>query len=325
MLRQDISGRIGIVIAVIVWLIMTASAVWAGVGGYDAGPDSGFAQPLWEMKYCPPWVSLLGNMALVGLMTFFMIMLNRHYNFIPDTTLTFAASFLIFMGADTQASTQLHATTILAAVNLACVGMLYSQRKGQNASAVLFIIASTLSAASLCNVAQAFFIPVYMACAMAMGLFGLREFVAAMMGIVAPWICILCLGVSSIASLHEPSIIPIWDASPPLGDELVPTVLVIAVSLTGAVGVLRNLYSLNAANRAVREMFRCTSIPVAGILIMLVLDWGHYQLYYGPMALFAAFQLGYITAFLPRRNRDVPFWCMLGAGTGLFVLMLLYS
>lgn len=313
------------VIAVMAWLVMAICAVSAGVVAYNPGDGIGFAFPpavAWDL---PGWIGWSANMALVGLIAFFMIMLNSHYNFIPGTTLTFAASFLILMGADTQASVQLQTTTLLAAVNLVCIAMLYSQRKGRNASAVLFIIASTLSAASLWAVAYAFFIPVYMVCAIAMGLYGVRELTATLMGVVAPWICVLCFGWVSIADLSEPSITPIWEVAPPVGKELMTTVLMIVVTLAAVVSALRNLYSLNAASRSVREMFRCTGIPIAGLLIMLLLDWGHYQLYYASMALFAAFQLGYLSAFMPRRNRAVPFWCMLGAGVALFVLMYIYG
>ncbi len=313
------------VLAVMVWLAMTGCAVAAGAGSYNPGGDVGFAFLPAEMWEWPAWMSLIANMALVGFTAFFMIVLNRHYNFIPGTTLAFAAAFLVFMGADTQSSTGLHTGILLAAVNLACVAMLYSQRKGSNASAVMFIITSILSAASLSVVAYAFFIPVYMACAIAAGLFGLRELTASLMGVAAPWICALCFGLVNVDCLHEPSIIPIWEVAPPLVDELAAIGLMIAAGLTAVVAGLRNIYSLNSANRLVREMFRSTFIPIAGLLIMLLLDWGHYQLYYGTMSLFASCQLGYLTAFLPRRSRAVPLLCTLAAGVGLFVLMLLYN
>lgn len=325
MLYQDISGRIGMVMAVMVWLVMTGCAVAFGVESYNPGGDVGFAFLPAEMWGWPAWMSLIANMVSVGFTAFFMIVINRHYNFIPGTTLAFAAAFLVFMGADTQASAGLQSSALIAAVNLACVAMLYSQRKGRNASAVMFIITSILSAGSLSVAAYAFFIPVYMVCAIAMGLFGLREMIASLMGVAAPWICAMCFGLVSVDSLHEPRIIPIWEAAPPLGNELVGVGLITTVGLTAVVAGLRNIYSLNAANRSLREMSRCTTIPIVGLLIMLLLDWGHYRLYYGTMALFAAFQIGYLTALLPRRNRAVPLLCALAAGVGLFVLMLLYN
>lgn len=313
------------VMAVMVWLVMTGCAVAMGTENYNPGADVGFAFLPAEMWGWPAWISLIANMVLVGFTAFFMIVFNRHYNFIPGTTLTFAAAFLVFMGTDTQTSAGLHSSAMMAAVNLACVAMLYSQRKGRNASAVMFIITSMLSAASLSVAAYAFFIPVYMVCAIAAGLFGLRELMASLMGVASPWICALCFGLVSVDCLHEPRIIPIWDAAPPLGNELVGVGLMATAGLTAVVAGLRNIYSLNAANRSLREMSRCTTIPIAGLLIMLLLDWGHCQLYYGTMALFAAFQIGYLTAFLPRRNRAVPLLCTLTAGIGLFILMLLYD
>lgn len=297
-----------------VWFIPPAPKMELGLCFYTAES--------WQIT---PWLSWVVNQLLVWLMAMSLSALNRRFNFVTTTSQLFVYAFLVMCGANPLLSRGLNTATLLAVANLVCIGTLLSQYGQRTSARGIFLISSTLAWGSMIQYSFLFFIPVYMLCAIALKIYGWKEFVAMLMGVVAPYWIVLGFGIVKPEQFYIPEISNIWNTFSGQPESVIIILLSGITALWALLLGLKNILSLFNANTATRAYSRCIAIPGFAIIIFMMLDYGNFVAYYTSLCLIAAVQLGYLTAYGPRKPSLIPYIIHLVVYITLFILTLYYG
>jgi hypothetical protein len=297
-----------------VWFIPPAPKQELGICFYTAES--------WGLN---PWLSWGVNLLLVWLMAMTLSVLNRRFNFITSPSQLFVYAFLVMCGAHPLLSHGLNTATLLAVANLICIGTLFSQYGQRTSSRGIFLIASTLAWGSMIQYSFLFFIPVYVLCAISLKVFGWKELGALVMGIIAPYWIVLGFGIVSPDQFYIPHISNIWNTFSGQPESVIIILLSGITALWVLLLGLKNTLSLFNANTATRAYSHCIAIPGFAIILFMMLDYGNFVAYYTSLCLIAAVQLGYLTAYGPRKPSLIPYIIHFALYMTLFILTLYYG
>ncbi|MBD5309835.1 MAG: hypothetical protein HDS10_05340 [Bacteroides sp.] len=291
MVRNRDIGRAGIIgtslmmvgMCVVAFILQPEKPLTGNLGICLPSPN------LWDINPVSSWLInlvLLGTVAAGG---FFM---NRTFNFIRSTEPVLPAIFLILAGSCPWITYSLSASTIVCVVNLMSLSVLFTTYKSPNATQEMFTIATLLSVGSMFQYA---FIPMilpYILGAIFMKVLRIRELLAFLMGILAPYWVGLGLGL----------IKPEWFAMPEISNLFTDFsrtpelyVLMAGVALTafaGTVLALNNSIKLYAGNSQVNAMNLSITVLGGVSIICIVVDFSNMITYLATLFFTVGVQVG---------------------------------
>lgn len=244
---------------------------------------------LWDLNPVSSWLInlvLLGTVAAGG---FFM---NRTFNFIRSTEPVLPVMFLILAGTCPWITYNLSASTIVCVVNLISLSVLFTTYKSPNATQEMFTIATLLSVGSMFQYAFIPFIVPYIIGAIAMKAFRIKEFLATMMGLVAPYWVGLGLGLIKPDWFTMPGISNLFSDFTQTSERYV---LMTGIALTVFVGVvlaLNNSIKLYAGNSQVNAMNLSITMVGAVAIICIVIDFSNMITYLATLFFTVSAQVG---------------------------------
>lgn len=222
----------------------------------------------WHLSPLTSRIFATGAILIVSVGTIF---LNNRYNVLQTPALLFASLFLILCGANPWITSYFGSSIILAFANLVCLYVLFSLYGRRNAAQGTFIIFSTLSWVSMIQYAGVTLMPVYVIGLIFLNVFRLKELIAIVMGIAAPWCIVFGLDLAAPSQFHWSSMSNLLNGftSP---DDLFW--LLTQVGATAFIFVMTTLYctlhsSASGLNQRARRSF-INLLGVALICFMLV-------------------------------------------------------
>lgn len=237
-----------------------------------------------------PILSVALNIAVLLYSAFMAMMLNTRFNLEPGTQGAAGAYFLMATAPVLPLMGSLNAATIMSLVAIWCFKRLFSSRWKQNPAQDLFLVSSLLSLCSMCNYGFALMLIPLLIGAGVLKMLHFKSAIGALMGIAAPYIVVLGLGLVSPQAFHLPP-----GANPFAGSELpnVASPAVTAAILTAIAGILlllreavaiREVSSDEAAlNSNINVWLICT-------IIFSVLDRNNFEVYYPTLCLCTGFR-----------------------------------
>ena len=162
MTRSKGIGKTGLVLAVMAMIAMTAVS-------YLLRPDSrlsgelGICLPspnLWEINPVSSWII---NTVLTGAVAFGAFFLNRTHNFIRSTQPVLPVMFLLLAGSNPWINYYLSSSTLICAINLISLSILFGEYNSRNATQPMFAIGTFMSVGSMFQYA---FLPMIVALTM---------------------------------------------------------------------------------------------------------------------------------------------------------------
>lgn len=298
------SGKTILFFAMLAFAGMALSS-WLLAPGEGAEINYGICLPspnLWSgAGWLTPFLSWLLNALLLACSAFALLQLNRRYNMVPASDLLLPAAFLVMTGSVPWLGQGLCASTLVVLANIVCLAFLLSGYGHAYNAQNIFALASLLGLGSTFQVAFVPFIPAYFGAAFLLKEMRWREIAAFFLGLTAPYVALLGLGIVSFGSFSFELLSPIA-----LADALTPgfMLLAIAVALTVLLttfAALDNYLHLLKGNVETRHfnvaVFLVGLAAVAGIVI----NFANMTAYLATLFMVSTFQTA--NAYSLTRNR----------------------
>lgn len=259
-MTRNLLGTFGL--AIFIPLFVVASII-----SYIAGPQMlpavssilGFTPPLKWIE--PHFLSWLINLLLLGGAALYITLLNKGFNFIRSTDTVLPMTFLLFVGSMPWLTQQFNSSTLMLAVNLACIPIIFSTYKSENATQQVFTIATLISVGSFFQYGFFMLIPAYLIGMGMMCIFCIKELLALLMGLVAPYWCVgayLLLSYGDFDSLFQSLQLPhfsgLFNNFKDKTDLLVMFINLGFTTLIGLVLAMNNTMRLFAGNKQLLAM-----------------------------------------------------------------------
>lgn len=200
-----LGGPAGLVIGILLYVAMAWGAV-SLMGSTPLEGSAGVCFPSPNQWALSPYLSFSLSTALTALCVLLAISLNARFTLIPGTGVMYASLYLLAAGSVPWVAPRLSAAIILLTGTLICCHLLFALHGRKNAAQGIFVIFSLLAWGAMIQYAFIMLMPIFMLGAIFIGVFRLREFVAAILGIVAPFWIVTGLGVVSIDRFCLPSL-----------------------------------------------------------------------------------------------------------------------
>lgn len=318
-------GNGALAFAMVVYISLCVMSYFNGTP-QNVPADTGICLPPPRLWNIPGGVSLILNIALTLLSALWLAAINRLYNFISSTSVIYVSVFLFMAGANPHLSCELNASTLLLAANVASLWLLFGEYgRSRINPASIFIIGTLFSLGSMVHYSFLFFIVIYACSALLLKTFGLRELIALLAGVLAPYWIVLGTGIIPISQLHIPLPGGVWEATVPKPEMVW---LIISSALTAFVGIiigLRNTVTLYNASTAIRAFYYALTLPAFTCVVLLVVDWENFLVYYLPLSLFAGIEYGYLSAYGHSRNTGAVIYWSVAALYTFIAVMSIYN
>lgn len=278
-------------------VLMGAAAVGGAVAAYIMAPsvaedvDRGILFPSPDMwVYGEPVVSLIVNLVLTIGLALLITVLNRTYNLQTSPSLLDSAMFLTISLAAPASLMHFGSGTVLCAVVMLCVFILFGTYADIYASKNIFLIFMLLSGMTMTQYAFVVYIPVFITGVAQMRALTARTAVAALLGLLTPWWIVFGLGLASPMSAHLPSLEQFLDFDIAENAWLLTTCAVSASLLVVAwLGNFPRMIAYNAHRRAYNGMMSVLSLVT---MLALCADPGDCAAYAPMLFVCTSVQLG---------------------------------
>lgn len=275
--------------------VMVASALWAlDIGEVNRiTADKGLVFNSPDLWIADPGLSLTVNIAVLLAVVGLMIFVNKAYNIPRTITLIFATFFTVIVSATPDLTAQLCSGTVVAAVIVASMAIMFSTFAAPSARRRVFLIFFLLSGAVAVQYAFIVYLPVFILACAQMRIFTFRTVLAALLGIITPWWLMFGSGIIGPADIHLPRFVNVLEAAPALDTVITALTgaLTALLSLTAYMLSLLKLITYNAQMRACNGLLSLVSFVT--ILAMCV-DFTNYLAYLTLLDCCAAFFLGHL-------------------------------
>ncbi len=286
-------------------------------------PD-GFCLPspnLWNLPQTIGWS--LNTFLLLGCAGAW-VFLNKEFTLVKGTDHISLVSFLLLVGSNPLCTEHLTTGSILLSVTVLCLSILFGASHQRNCTQQIFVIYTFLSVGSMFQYAFLPMMAVFLVAAIIMKTMRAKEFIAMLLGIIAPYWVALGLGLVAPESLHWPTVSFMFN-------DFVPSVR--AVTLIANIGFslvlaiilwLSNSVVIFAGNKETRARNNVVSLIVFTSALFIIFDFNNMTAYL-PVFYFAlAVQIGNLFAYhnLPwRRTLLWSFGSLYIVGFGLMCLV----
>ena len=311
-------------ISMAIAVAMSAVAFFVGMpspGTADAGICI-HSVNLWGIAPIAAWAL---NIALALALSIGLRFANKAYSFVPGSETPLPGLFLVLFASNTWISGPLTSSVILAAANLICLSTLFSCFRQNNATQETFVIATILSLGSMFQYAFAFMIPVYIIAGIMLKCFRLREAVAMILGLVAPYWVAVGLGIVPVENFHLPKFENLFDgyiSKADLFTGLLNCAFTLVLSLILALNNIVKLYSGNSRRRLFNMAMLVLAVACA---VCMILDFNNITAYLATVYMVTAVQIANLLSLFNIRRPAIWIAVIEAVYVALFVLMLSFS
>lgn len=282
-------------------LAATATAAMCALS-YFFGPESrlsgglGICLPSPNLWSIPPLWSWIANTAALGLLAIWMFLLNRHFNFIRSTQPVLPAMFLVFVASNPWLTDYLTASTIICAINLLAINVMFGSYRQPNATQQMFLIGTVISVASMFQYASLPYTLAYIIAGIIMKAFRIKEFLAMVMGLAAPYWVGVGLGIIGLDAFRMPEITNLFNGFTGAPDLFA---LMLSVGLAIFFGLalgMNNSIKLYAGNSRTNAMNMTINMVGLVSIICVVADFNNMMAYLTTLYFTVAVQIANLCA-----------------------------
>lgn len=226
-------------------------------------------------------------------------------NFLPESHGEASAALLLLAACNALTTVSLSTSTLLLLFNAFSLYVILSCYEERNAARQFFILASMASIGSMVQYAFLLLVPVYIIGGIVMKSFRLRELMAYLMGLAAPYWIVLGLGIVPVDSLRLPGSLDIFKASAVDTDIFFTLLGLGAMTLIGFILSLYNGVRLFSRNSRLRCTHMVVNIMGYAAVLGAIFDFNNFTAYYGMVALWVAVNVSALISFYEIRRRAI--------------------
>ncbi len=261
------------------------------------------------------------NAILIVVAILLAIIFNKKHSFVKSTETLLPTAMIVLLASNPANTSYLGTPIVMLIVNLVCLDMMMRAYNTENATTTMFAVATYLSLGSMVEYAFLPLMIVYPFMAIIDKILRIKEFVAYIIGIVAPYWVALGLGLISFYDFRVPNFL----ANPPIADG--NYLLMVFISL-GTLALVELMMSLNnamliyAGNMKVRRFNNMINLLGFSCILFMVADFDNFGAYASTFCFAGAVQISNFFAMRRIPQSPIWFWGLLSLFIALFLFML---
>lgn len=322
MTRTKGIGMGGMVIIAILASAMIAVGFFFGPERRLAG-ELGICLPspnLWDIPALWSWGA---NTILLAVIAVWTYLLNRHFNFIRSTQPVVPAMFLILTASNPWITDYLSSSTLICLVNILCLTILFGCFRQRNTTQQMFVIGTFFSIGSMFQYAFLPYIIAYVAGAIVMKAFRIKEFLAMGMGLVAPYWVGVGLGIIPTDNFRLPEITDLFNGFAQARELFVLMASVGCAIFFGLILGLNNSIKLYAGNSRVNALNIAINLVGVVSTIFIIVDFSNMMAYMATLYFAVAVQVANLCALWHIRREWLVVAVPVAVYIGFFVANML--
>lgn len=308
--------------------LMLAVACFCSVFAWERGAVVPIAGNLgWGLPSANIWLPFaplsaavnLGVCLAIALLTFYI---NRRFNVLRSLTSLGSTMFLIMQVALPAVLGQFYGGSLLALLVMLSVALLFSVYTDTCGQKRVFLIFCTLGAAAMTQIAYLFYVPVFWVGCMQMRIFGLRSFLASLLGLITPVWILLGFGIVEPQTLLQTPLSSLLTPAWSMFDsaDMVQAITTAGITIVlGVIFTVANLLKILSYNSRVRAFNGFFTILFGVTAIFMVLNFSNFTFYIPLLNVLVAYQIAHFFTYRRQRRTYIPLLFISLLYLGLFV------
>ena len=308
----------GIVAAII---MIVATALLMPSLRPDAEPGLCLSVPY---AWLAPQLGCAVNALLIALAVILAVLSNRKHSFVKSTEALLPTAMAVILASNPVNTSYLGSPVVMLIVNLICLDIMMKSYNSQNATTQMFAVATYLSLGSMVQYAFLPLMLIYPVMAGMAKVLRVKETVAYLMGLVAPYWVALGFGLISFSDFRVPqflSNIPNAD-----GNYLILVFISLCtLALVGLMMTLNNAMLIYSGNMRVRTFNNMINLLGFSCALFMLIDFDNFGAYASSFCFAVSVQISNFFAMRRIPQSPVWFWGLLSLFIAFFLFMLIES
>lgn len=274
-----------------------------------------------------PFPHLIGcgiNTILIALAIFLAFIFNKKHSFVRSTEAVLPTAMAVILTSNPVNTSYLGTPIVMLIVNLVCLDIMMKAYNAENATTSMFAVATYLSVGSMVQYAFLALFFVYPIIALMTKVLRLKEFVAYLMGLIAPYWVALGFGLISFSDFRMPHFL----ANLPNADGnylLMIFISLCTLALVGLMMMLNNAMLIYAGNMKVRTFNNMINLLGFSCGLLMIVDFDNFGAYVSSFCFAVSVQISNFFAMRRIPQSPIWFWGLLSLFMALFIFMLIES
>lgn len=262
------------------------------------------------------------NTLLIFLSASVMATANKKYNFIPEAQPMMPFALLLLLGFNCLTTSTVSTSTLLLLCNVLCLFIIISTFEERNATREFFIVGTLPAIGAMIQYSFLVMIPVYIAGGILMKSFRIREFIAFLFGLLAPYWIILGLGIVDIHSFQLPDSLIVFNKEVVEADIFLTLLATGIMALLGFILSLYNGVRLLSRNSRLRCIHLTLNIMGYISILAIVFDFSNFVAYFATISLWLSIEIASLLYFYNIRKSYIAYLLIILIFFPLYILSL---
>ena len=264
------------------------------------------------------------NALLIALSIILAFFFNKKHSFVRSTEALLPTAMAVILASNPVNTSYLGTPVVMLIVNLVCLDIIMKSYGAENATTSMFAVATYLSVGSMVQYAFVPLMIIYPVLALMAKVFRIKETVAYLMGLVAPYWVALGFGLISFSDFRVPQfLVDIPNAD---GNYLLMVFISLCtLALVGLMMTVNNAMVNNAGNIRVRTFNSMINILGFSCGILMLVDFDNFGAYASSFCFAVAVQISNFFAMRRIPQSPIWFWGILSLFMAFFLFMLIES
>lgn len=264
------------------------------------------------------------NTFLIALAIFLAFLFNKKHGFVKSTETLLPTAMAVILASNPVNTSYLGTPVVMLIVNLICLDIMMKAYNAENATTSMFAVATYLSVGSMVQYAFLAFILIYPIMAIMIKVMRVKEIVAYLMGLIAPyWVC-LGFGIISFSDFQVPQFLVTLPYAE--GNYLLMVFISLCtLALVGLMMTLNNAMLIYAGNMRVRTFNNMINLLGFSCGLFMIADFDNFGAYASSFCFAVAVQISNFFAMRRIPQSPIWFWGLLSLFMALFLFMLIES
>ena len=257
----------------------------------------------WHIPKFPGW---LINSILIFLSVAVMASANKKYNFIPEAEPVMPMAMVLLLATNCLTTATLTTSTLLLFINALALFIIITTYEEMNTTREFFIIGTLPAIGAMFQYSFLVMIPVYIGGGLLMKSFRIRELIAFIFGLAAPYWIALGMGMVKPEAFHMPGTLTVFRSETIDQDILMTLIAAGVMSLAGFILSLYNGVRLFNRNSRLRCIHMTFNLMGYASILAIIFNFNNFTAYFGTLALWVAIETALLLHLYEIRNYRIP-------------------
>ena len=271
-----------------------------------------------------PRIGCTVNALLIGVAIILAVIFNRKHSFVRSTEALLPTAMAVILASNPVNTSYLGTPVVMLIVNLICLDIMMKSYNSQNATMQMFAVATYLSVGSMVQYAFLSLMLVYPIMAVMAKVLRIKETVAYLMGLIAPYWVGLGFGLISFSDFRLPQFLSNFPNAD--GNYLLMVFISLCtLALVGLALMLNNAMLIYTGNMRVRAFNNMINLLGFACGVFMLIDFDNFGAYVSTFCFAVSVQISNFFAMRRIPQSPVWFWGLLSLFMALYLFMLIES